>query len=98
MALLVGDLGSATTWYAEASTLACADGDLLQATWDLGSAALAMAYAGDSEGAADLIADIFSIAERCGSPSAMAFAHFVAGDVFAVERPEQAERDFCTAI
>ncbi len=98
VALLVGDLGSAATWYEEASTLACADGDLLQATWDLGSAGLAMAYAGDAGGAADLIADVFSIAERCGSPSALAFAHFVAGDVFAVERPEQAERDFCTAI
>ena len=98
VALLVGDLGSAATWYEEASTLACADGDLLQATWDLGSAGLARAYAGDAGGAADIVADVFSIAERCGSPSALAFAHFVAGDVFAVERPEQAERDFCTAI
>ncbi|MEO3759264.1 BTAD domain-containing putative transcriptional regulator [Mycobacterium sp. B14F4] len=98
VALLIGDLGSAATWYAEASTLACADGDLLQATWDLGSAGLAMAYAGDAAGAADLIADVFSLAERCGSPSALAFAHFVSGDVFAVERPEQAERDFCRAI
>ena len=98
VAFLAGDLGSAATWYEEASTLACADGDLLQATWDLGSAGLAMAYAGDAGGAADLIADVFSIAERCGSPSALALAHFVAGDVYAVERPEQAERDFCTAI
>ena len=98
VAFLAGDLASAATWYAEASTLACADGDLLQATWDLGSAGLAMAYAGDAGQAADLIADIFSIAERCGSPSALAFAHFVAGDVYAVERPEQAERDLRTAI
>jgi hypothetical protein len=98
VAFLVGNLGSAATWYEEASTLACADGDLLQATWDLGSAALAMAYAGDAGGAAHLIADVFSIAERCGSPSALASAHFVAGDVYAVERPEQAEHHFCTAI
>jgi predicted ATPase/DNA-binding SARP family transcriptional activator len=98
VAFLAGDLESAAAWYEEASTLACAGGDLLQATWDLGSATLAMAYAGDAGRAAVLIADVFSTAERCGSPSAVAFAHFVAGDVFSVERPEQAERDFCTAI
>jgi hypothetical protein len=97
VAILVADLRTAARCYEEASTLACADGDLLQATWDLGSAALAMAYAGDAESAA-IIADVFSVADRCGSPSALAFAHFVAGDVAAVERPEQAERHFCTAI
>jgi hypothetical protein len=85
-------------YYQEASTLACADGDLLQATWDFGSAGVALAYADDVGGAADIIDDVFTIADRCGSPSALAFAHFVAVDVVAVERPEEAERHFRTAI
>ena len=98
VALLAGDLDRATTEFTEAYSLATAGGDLLQAVWDLGSAAIAIAYGGNTERALEVAREVFSTAERCGSPSAHAFAHFVAGEVLASEQPQTAETHLRQAI
>jgi predicted ATPase/DNA-binding SARP family transcriptional activator len=98
VALLKGDLDQATTKFTQAYSLAMAEGDVLQAVWDLGSAAVAVAYAGDSERAVDLTQEVFTCAVRSGSPSARAFAHFVAGEILASEQPQSAETHLRHAI
>jgi predicted ATPase/DNA-binding SARP family transcriptional activator len=98
VALLVGDVDAAATLFMEASTLACDAGELLQAVWDLGSASLAIAYGGDTQRAYALSAEVWVVAERCGSPSARAFAHFVAGEILAIDDPEAAEPHLLDAI
>ena len=98
VAFLVGDLMAATTLFTEAYTLAFGEGDLLQAVWDLGSASLAIAYGGDAERAWDAAKEVLSVAERCGSPSARAFAHFVAGEILAADEPQAAEAHLLEAI
>jgi ATP/maltotriose-dependent transcriptional regulator MalT len=98
VALLIGDLEVATTLFTEAHTLACDAGDRLQAVWDLGSASLAIAYRGDTQRAYDLSAEVSAVAERCDSPSARAFAHFVIGEILATADPETAEPQLLEAI
>jgi predicted ATPase/DNA-binding SARP family transcriptional activator len=98
VALVTGNLDRAAAEFTEAYELATAAGDLLQAVWDLGSAALAVAYGGDTERALEISGEVFSTAERSGSPSGKAFAHFVAGEILAGTQPERAEADLRHAI
>ncbi|HEV7863565.1 MAG TPA: hypothetical protein VGR20_12725, partial [Acidimicrobiia bacterium] len=67
--------------FRETYELALSAGDLLQAVWDIGSASLARAWNGDTEAAGRLAAEAFATAERSGSPTARAFAHFVRGEI-----------------
>jgi len=98
VAILVGDLDVAAALFTEAHDLACDDGDLLQAVWDLGSASLAIAYRGDAQQAFDVATEVCAVAERCGAPSARAFAHFVVGEILASADPEAAEPHLLDAI
>jgi tetratricopeptide (TPR) repeat protein len=83
VAILLGDLEEATTLFREAYELALSAGDLLQAVWDIGSASLALSWRGDREAADDLAAETVTVAERSGSPTARAFAHYVVGELAA---------------
>lgn len=98
VALLTGEAARASADFAEAYTLAIAEGDLLQAVWDLGSATVALVYDGEADRAFAGLEEVFSVAERSGSPSALAFAHFVAGEVLADKDPEAAEAHLRQAI
>jgi hypothetical protein len=98
VALLAGDLERAVAGFTSAYEVAVAGGDLLQAVWDIGSAAVAVGYQGDREQAVAKARLAFATAERCCSPSAQAFAHFVTGEVLAYEQPTKAETLFRQAI
>ena len=98
VAILVGDLGLATTLFTEGYALACDEGDLLQAVWDLGSASLSIAYGGDIPRASEVAAEVLATAERCGSPSARAFARFVVGEILGADEPHAAEPHLLEAI
>jgi hypothetical protein len=69
-------------------------GDDFQAAWDTGSAALVLAYAGDTERAGQLAEEMMAGTLTCGSPSLLALAHFVAGEVRLDPAPEEAARLF----
>ena len=98
VAILVGDLELATSLFTEAYTMACRAGDLLQAVWDLGSASLSIAYGGDVPRAYEVATEVCATAKRCGSPSARAFAHFVVGEILAIDEPRAAEPHLLEAI
>ena len=87
VAILLGDLQEATTLFREAYEWRLSAGDLLQAVWDIGSASLALAWSGDRDAADDLAAETLTVAERSGSPTARAFAHYVVGEISAGEEP-----------
>lgn len=97
VAILVGDLVEAETLFRAASELAVAAGDLLQAVWDLGSAGLVLAWRGQLDAAGAVASETFAIAERSGSPSARAFAHYVLGEISAATDPS-AEDHLCRAV
>jgi len=98
VALVVGDLSEAVTSFTEAYSLARAAGDLLQAVWNLGSAAVARAYSGDIDGALEAATEVCSIAELSGSPSARAFAQYVTGEALASGEDLGAEAHLRQAI
>lgn len=95
--ILLGDLEEATTLFRDAYELALCAGDLLQAVWDIGSAALALAWSGQRQAAEDLATETFTVADRSGSPTARAFAHYVVGEISAGEDPS-AEDHLCRAV
>ncbi|HEV7536065.1 MAG TPA: BTAD domain-containing putative transcriptional regulator, partial [Acidimicrobiia bacterium] len=97
VAILLGDLPEADTLFRETYELALSAGDLLQAVWDGGSASLARAWSGDAEAADDLAASTFATAERSGSPTAKAFAHYVLGEI-STSKDASAEEHLCHAI
>jgi len=97
VAILLGDLTEADTLFREAYELALSAGDLLQAVWDIGSASLTLAWSGDAEAAGNLAAETFAAAERSGSPTARAFAHYVLGETSAT-KDASAEEHLCRAI
>ena len=98
VAFLAGDLEAAIAAFTQAHDLAIAAGDPLQAVWDLGSAAVAVAYGGDTDRALQLAGQVLSTAERSGSPSAAAFAQFVMGEVLVDTDPETTETHLRRAI
>ncbi len=98
VAFLTGDLERAVAAFTEAYALAAAAGDLLQAVWDLGSAAVAVAYLGDTGRALEIADEVVSTAERSQSPSGRAFGHFVIGEILAETQPTMAEMHLRRAI
>jgi tetratricopeptide (TPR) repeat protein len=83
VALMTGDLEVASAYFEEAAAIAVDEGDDLQATWDIGSAAIAHAYAGRYEHALRLADETDDIARRCDAPSGFAFASYVRGEIVA---------------
>lgn len=81
VALLTGDLDACARLEREAYRLSTELGDDFGATWDLGSVALAELYAGRLTSAVELLPQVRRLAGSSGSPSARAFAAFVAGEV-----------------
>lgn len=92
VALMTGDLEVASSHFEAAAVIAVDEGDDLQATWDIGSAALAHAYAGRSEHAMRLADETDIVARRCGAPSGLAFASYVRGEIVADRNPARAAR------
>lgn len=85
-----GEFEAAADHFLAAVDLARAVGDDFQAAWDTGSAALVLAYAGDLERSRPLAEEMMAGALTCGSPSLLALAHFVAGEVRLDTAPEEA--------
>ncbi len=98
LALLRGDAERAHALFVLAHEQSLVVGDLLQATWDVGSAALALCYAGRSREGQPLAAQAAALANRTGSPSARAFAHFVAGELAAGSESPAAHDHLCDAV
>jgi predicted ATPase/DNA-binding SARP family transcriptional activator len=98
VALLRGDLSTAITQYVRGSRAARLEGDWLQATWDVGSAAIATGYAGRTSEALRLAAEASEIAASCGSPTAAAFAHFTFGEILAEQDPVAADDHLRQAV
>ena len=98
VALLTGELDRAEAEFTEAYEMARAAGDALQAVWDIGSAAVAASYSGETERALHLAAAASDAAVECGSPSARAFAHFAAGEILARDQPHAAETQLWQAL
>jgi tetratricopeptide (TPR) repeat protein len=98
VALLRGDVQRAAALYHEAYELARAGGDLLQAVWDLGSASLALSYAGQEEEATEAATDALALAEATGSPSARAVAHYALGEISATRHPAASEHHLRLAV
>lgn len=78
VALMRGNLDMASHLFEEAARKAFEAGDLLQAVWDRVGSVVAHVYAGRSPGA--LPDATLDVARECGSPSALAIAHFARGE------------------
>jgi hypothetical protein len=98
VALVTGDLEVASSHFEVAAAMAVDEGDDLQATWDIGSAAIAHAYAGRYEHALRLADETDHIARRCNAPSGFAFASYVRGEIVADRDPVRAVRLLDAAV
>jgi predicted ATPase/DNA-binding SARP family transcriptional activator len=98
VALMTGDLQRAHRTFVRAYHRRVEEGDELQAVWDLGSAALALAYDADPEGALDLASCAARLADRSGGSTARAFAEFVLGEVRAPVDVDAAEGHLRRAV
>lgn len=78
VALMRGNLEVAAHLFEEAAGKAVDDGDLVQAVWDRVGSVVAHVYAGRSPGAVP--DETLELARDCGSPSALAIAHFARGE------------------
>jgi ATP/maltotriose-dependent transcriptional regulator MalT len=90
VALLNGDTQRAVEMYDRAHQLSLEADDTLQAIWDLGSSALALCYSGQPESAGARADDTLALAQTVNNQSANAFAHFVLGELAAVQDPPRA--------
>ena len=98
IAVFRGELAEATDCYARAYELSIANGDLLDAAWDAGSAAAACAY-GNRHREAGRLADLArAAAEQSGAPSALAFVSWVSGEIAAGPNPAQARHHLDRAL
>ncbi len=98
IALLTGDLAAAFESFHGAHLERLAEGDLLQAVWDLGSAALCLSYSGRVTEAREVAERTMRVAARAGGPTARAFGHFVLGEVQAGDDLPTAERHLHDAV
>jgi predicted ATPase/DNA-binding SARP family transcriptional activator len=98
IALLTGDLTTALAGFRGAHHIRVSEGNLLQAVWDLGSAALCLSYSGCTVEAHEVAERTLDVAERAGGPTARAFAHFVLGEVQAGDDVPAAERHLNEAV
>jgi hypothetical protein len=98
LALLNGRLADAADKFREAASLAILAGDRLEATWNVGSAALALGYGGRQQQAESEAARAADLAARSGSPSASAFAEFVLGELAALDGSAVAETHLRSSV
>lgn len=79
--LLAGRTDSAARLFTRSAERAREEGDHLQVVCNLGSAALALAYAGQQTEAEARASTAVELADRTGNPTARAFARFATGEV-----------------
>lgn len=85
-----GEFETAAEHFLTAVESARAAGDDFHAAWDTGSAALVLAYAGHTTRACQLADEVMAGALTSGSPTLLAWAHHVAGEVRLDTAPEEA--------
>jgi len=98
LAIFRGELKDASDLYQRAYDLSLGNDDFLDAAWDAASAAAAYAYGNDHEEASRLAGQARAAADRSGSPSALAFASWVSGEIAASTSPGQARRHLQRAV
>ncbi|HUP70184.1 MAG TPA: BTAD domain-containing putative transcriptional regulator [Acidimicrobiales bacterium] len=98
VALLRGDVELATALYGEAHELSLAAGDVVDATWDLGGVAVALIFIGRGDEAGALADQVMASAQASDTPSAVAFAHYVFGEMTATDDPVAAEAHLRKAV
>jgi predicted ATPase/DNA-binding SARP family transcriptional activator len=98
IALLRGDARRAVAMYDRAHQLCRDIDDKMQATWDLGSSALVLYYAGDVAAADDAALATTATAAQLASPSARSFATFVLGELVATRNPTLARAHLEEAV
>jgi tetratricopeptide (TPR) repeat protein len=98
IALQRGDADRAVAMYDRALHLSLLVDDHMQATWDLGSSALILAYTGQFAEADRRAAAATEISTRVTSPSARSFAAFVRGELAATRSAAKARAHLEEAI
>ena len=98
LALLEGRLEDAASAFGKAARLSVHADDPIDASWNIGSRALALAYAGLLDDATKEAELGTALAEQSRSPSARAFAEFVHGEIDALLERSSAEAHLRAAI
>ena len=98
LALLEGRLDEAASAFGEAARLSVQADDPIDASWNAGSRALALAYAGLLVEATNEAERGTALAGQSRSPSARAFAEFVHGEIDALLERSSAEAHLRAAI
>jgi ATP/maltotriose-dependent transcriptional regulator MalT len=98
LAFLEGRLDTAASGFGEAAMHSIRAGDLFEGSWNVGSRALAFAYAGLLDQAEQEVQLGEQVAAQCGSPSARAFISFVHGEIAALADQPSAETHLRTAV
>jgi tetratricopeptide (TPR) repeat protein len=98
LAIYTGDLDRAADRYLRAYDLSVQAGDWLDAAWDAGSAAVALAYANHHAEASRLAGQGQDAAIRSGAPSALALVLAVLGEITATTEPGQARQHLQRAV
>ena len=98
VAVFRGELADAADLYTRAYELSAANGDARDAAWDAASAAAAYIYGDHSDQASRLVDQARAAAVRSGSPSALAFVSWIAGELAADTSPAEARRRLQHAV
>ncbi len=98
VAIYTGDLDRAADRYLRAYDLSVEAGDWLDAAWDAGSAAVALAYGNHLTEASRLASKGRDAAVRSGAPSALALVLSVLGEITATTDPGQARQHLQRAV
>jgi predicted ATPase/DNA-binding SARP family transcriptional activator len=93
-----GELAAAAGLYARAYDLSIGNGDFLDATWDAVGVSAAHAYGGRLEEASRFADQARAAADRCHSPSALALASWVSGEIAIGASPGQARHHLRRAV
>ena len=98
IAIFRGELRRAASVYARAYNLSTAEGEHLDAAWDAGSVAPALAYDGRLDDARQWARLAQDAADASGAPSALSIAAWATGEIAALTDPSQATRHLQRAI
>jgi predicted ATPase/DNA-binding SARP family transcriptional activator len=93
-----GELAAAVDLFARAYDLSMGNGDFLDATWDAVGVSAAYAYGGRLEEASRFADQARAAADRCRSPSALAVASWVSGEIAIGTSPDQARHYLQRAV
>ena len=96
--LLRGELDRAAELFQQAYERSVEAGDTLSALWEIGSVALAHVYGGSPGDAVTALAEMRTIADASGGPSALCFTEYVEAEVAASTDAARAERHLREAI